>query len=88
LRTACNFDKFRDPESIKEPDDFVHPGQDVEIKVDTFDFTRFGLLHGKVVNLSQDSIPREGDGRSVSATSQRENDGPIEQGPMAKWSCT
>jgi hemolysin D len=27
---------------------FVHAGQDAEIKVDTFDFTRFGLLHGKV----------------------------------------
>jgi hemolysin D len=54
---------------------FVHSGQDVEIKVDTFDFTRFGLLHGKVVNLSQDAIAREGDGRSANATSPKANDG-------------
>src|SRR5262249_23520094 len=26
---------------------FVRPGQDAEIKVDTFNFTRYGLLHGK-----------------------------------------
>jgi hemolysin D len=35
---------------------FVRTGQDVEIKVDTFNFTRYGLLHGKVASLSQDAI--------------------------------
>jgi hemolysin D len=43
---------------------FVHPGQEAAIKVDTFNFTRYGLLHGKVVNLSQDAIPRDGAGKS------------------------
>jgi hemolysin D len=43
---------------------FVHSGQDAEIKVDTFNFTRYGLLHGKVVTLSQDAVPREGAGKS------------------------
>jgi hemolysin D len=43
---------------------FVHPGQDAEIKVDTFNFTRYGLRHGKVVTLSQDAIPRDGAGKS------------------------
>jgi hemolysin D len=38
---------------------FVHAGDDVEIKVDTFDFTRYGLLHGKVRSISSDSIARE-----------------------------
>jgi hemolysin D len=38
---------------------FVHVGQQVEIKVDTFSFTRYGLLHGKVLNVSQDAITRE-----------------------------
>ncbi|MGJ4940714.1 HlyD family type I secretion periplasmic adaptor subunit [Bradyrhizobium sp. HKCCYLS1011] len=38
---------------------FVHVGDDVEIKVDTFDFTRYGLLHGKVRTISSDSIARE-----------------------------
>jgi hemolysin D len=38
---------------------FVHPGQGAEIKVDTFNFTRYGLLHGNVVSLSQDAVPRD-----------------------------
>jgi hemolysin D len=38
---------------------FVHVGDDVQIKVDTFNFTRYGLLHGKVLSLSQDAIVRD-----------------------------
>ena len=38
---------------------FVHAGDEVEIKVDTFDFTRYGLLHGRVLNISSDSIVRD-----------------------------
>jgi hemolysin D len=38
---------------------FVHPGQAAEIKVDTFNFTRYGLLHGEVLSVSQDAIIRE-----------------------------
>jgi len=38
---------------------FVHPGQDAEIKIDTFNFTRYGLLRGKVLSVSQDAIIRE-----------------------------
>jgi hemolysin D len=38
---------------------FVRTSQDVEIKVDTFNFTRYGLLHGKVTSLSQDAISRD-----------------------------
>jgi hemolysin D len=38
---------------------FVHAGDEVEIKVDTFDFTRYGLLHGRVLSISQDSILRD-----------------------------
>jgi hemolysin D len=38
---------------------FVHAGQDAEIKVDTFTFTRYGLLHGKVLSVSQDAISRD-----------------------------
>jgi hemolysin D len=43
---------------------FVHPGQQAAIKVDTFNFTRYGLIHGKVVTLSQDAVPRDGAGKS------------------------
>ncbi|KWV59694.1 hemolysin secretion protein D [Bradyrhizobium macuxiense] len=38
---------------------FVHEGQSAEIKVDTFNFTRYGLLHGEVINVSQDAITRD-----------------------------
>jgi hemolysin D len=38
---------------------FVHVGQEVEIKVDTFNFTRYGLLHGSIISLSQDAITRD-----------------------------
>jgi hemolysin D len=38
---------------------FVHVGQDVEIKIDTFNFTRYGLIHGNVISLSQDAIARD-----------------------------
>ena len=38
---------------------FVHTGQEAEIKVDTFSFTRYGLLHGEVLNVSQDAITRD-----------------------------
>jgi hemolysin D len=38
---------------------FVYPGQEAEIKIDTFNFTRYGLLHGKVLSVSQDAITRD-----------------------------
>jgi hemolysin D len=40
---------------------FVHAGQRVAIKVDTFNFTRYGLLHGEVLDVSPDAV---GDGTS------------------------
>ena len=38
---------------------FVRPDQEAEIKVDTFNFTRYGLLHGRVLSVSQDAIVRD-----------------------------
>jgi hemolysin D len=38
---------------------FVHAGQEAEIKIDTFNFTRYGLLHGQVVTVSQDAVIRD-----------------------------
>jgi len=35
---------------------FVHVGQDAAVKVETFSFTRYGLLHGKVINVSRDAV--------------------------------
>jgi hemolysin D len=37
---------------------FVHSGDVVQIKVDAFNFTRYGLLKGRVTSISADSIPR------------------------------
>jgi hemolysin D len=54
---------------------FVHPGQEAAIKVDTFNFTRYGLLHGKVVTLSRDAIPREGAGKSDPSKQPGASDG-------------
>jgi hemolysin D len=38
---------------------FVHPGQEAEIKIDTFNFTRYGLLHGHVLSVSPDAVIRD-----------------------------
>jgi membrane fusion protein, hemolysin D len=38
---------------------FVRAGQEAQIKVDTFNFTRYGLLHGEVLSVSQDALIRE-----------------------------
>ena len=38
---------------------FVSAGQDAEIKIDTFNFTRYGLLHGHVLNVSTDAITHD-----------------------------
>lgn len=38
---------------------FVHAGEAAEIKVDTFNFTRYGLIKGTVSNVSQDSVAPE-----------------------------
>ena len=38
---------------------FVHAGESAAIKVDTFNFTRYGLLHGEVLSVSQDAISRD-----------------------------
>ena len=42
---------------------FIRVGQEAQIKVDTFDFTRYGLVRGRVLNVSRDAIPqlRRGD---------------------------
>jgi hemolysin D len=48
---------------------FVHAGQDAEIKVHTFNYTRYGVLHGKVLSVSPDTIAR--DGRDVAEPRNR-----------------
>ena len=38
---------------------FIRAGEDAEIKIDTFSFTRYGLIHGHVQSVSQDAIVRQ-----------------------------
>jgi hemolysin D len=38
---------------------FVHDGDPAEVEIDTFNFTKYGLLHGKVLGVSQDAILRD-----------------------------
>ena len=38
---------------------FVRAGQDAEINVYTFNFTHYGLLHGRVLSVSQDAVIRD-----------------------------
>jgi hemolysin D len=38
---------------------FIHAGQTAEIKVDAFNFNRYGLIDGKVESVSPDSISRD-----------------------------
>lgn len=38
---------------------FVDAGEPVQVKVDTFNFTKYGLLRGTVVNVSRDAITRQ-----------------------------
>ena len=47
---------------------FVQEGAPAEIKIDTFNFTKYGLLHGTVLNISANSIARE---RSAGQSSDR-----------------
>ena len=47
---------------------FVHQDDAAEIKIDTFNFTKYGLLHGKVLSVSGDSIQREKPPAQVNAS--------------------
>lgn len=48
---------------------FIKVGQEAAIKLDSFPFTRFGTLHGKVVNVATDAVDE--------ATARREQANPI-----------
>jgi len=51
---------------------FVREGQSAEIKIDTFSFTKYGLLQGTVLNVSADSIDRN---KPASDISNKANSG-------------
>ena len=63
LAVVVPLDSHLEIEATLSNDDvgFVHAGQEAEIKVHTFNFTRYGLLHGRVLSVSSDSIARDGE---------------------------
>jgi len=54
---------------------FLRPGQPVKIKVETFNFTRYGLLDGHLLRVSRDLVTTDdrgvGDGGAVDAATDR-----------------
>jgi hemolysin D len=38
---------------------FVHAGQAAQVKVNTFNFTRYGLIEGAVINVSSDAVAQD-----------------------------
>ncbi|EWY41178.1 hemolysin secretion protein D [Skermanella stibiiresistens SB22] len=57
---------------------FVREGQDAEIKVETFTFTKYGLLQGKVLHLSRDALaPTPSANAADGQNRPRAPDGPV-----------
>jgi hemolysin D len=61
LMTIVPIDSHLEAEAMISNRDigFVSDGQQAEVKIDTFNFTRYGLLQGKVVSVPQDAIVRD-----------------------------
>lgn len=83
LAVVVPLDSYLEIEATFSNDDvgFIHAGQDAEIKVHTFNFTRYGVLHGKVLSVSPDTIAR--DGRDVAEPKARTQGG-TENSPQAQ----
>jgi hemolysin D len=47
---------------------FLRPGQQAEIKVDAFNFTRYGLITGRVLAISSDAVARDSAPRGEART--------------------
>ena len=53
---------------------FINQNQDVEVKVDAYPFTRYGLLKGHVVGIAQDAEPQANPNEGVQSGTQRRAD--------------
>ncbi|MBO9493050.1 HlyD family type I secretion periplasmic adaptor subunit [Thalassotalea sp. G20_0] len=53
---------------------FVHEGQSTEVKIDTFNFTKYGLIDGTLTSVSNDAVPDEKLGLRYLANVQIEKD--------------
>lgn len=52
---------------------FVHPGQEAEIKIETFPYTKYGTIHGQITQVSGDAINDEKRGLIYSSRVQPEH---------------
>jgi HlyD family secretion protein/hemolysin D len=53
---------------------FVREGQEVQVKVDAYPFTRYGLLKGEVISVAQDAEPQSNPNEYITMGSQRKAD--------------
>ncbi|WP_249163119.1 HlyD family efflux transporter periplasmic adaptor subunit [Bradyrhizobium sp. YCK136] len=84
LAVVVSQDSHLEIEAMLSNDDvgFIQAGQEAEIKVHTFNFTRYGVLYGKVLSVSPDTIAR--DGRDVAEArprAQNPSESGQQQGP-------
>lgn len=63
------FDNQLEVEAFLENKDigFVRPHQDAEVKIETFQYTKYGTIHAKVLSISHDAINDERRGLIFSA---------------------
>lgn len=59
---------------------FVQEGNEAEIKIDTFNFTKYGLLHGTVLHVSHDAVTPDKTG-GTSQAQQQDSRPPTQQQP-------
>jgi hemolysin D len=66
---------------------FVHVGQPAKVKVETFNFTRYGLLDGKVIGVSRDALdPALGQATPTAGASQAGQPAPAQGAPQGAGS--
>lgn len=64
---------------------FVYPGQAVQLKVATYPFQKYGLLHGKVLVLSPDAADAPSSGGSNAGVAQSATSAQSPPGPAAQF---
>jgi hemolysin D len=59
---------------------FVRPGQPVKVKIETFNFTRYGMIDGRVIKVSRDAVPSDDPQPGNGMTSPRTTPAPGSSG--------
>lgn len=61
---------------------FIHAGQPARIKIETFNFTRYGLIDGTVLDVTRDAVSQnDGDRKGRKANAPGDADGMAEDAP-------